>query len=303
MSRVRRTDLEILDVDYKKSFIAGRLIKNIVMGDIADKSGDLYYTPVQADGSVTAGRADGATLASRVLANTTVAYACTKDEDRVLLDYDQSRRRGMENVDKIGGKSIKKTMRNNYEDQLADLLLGAAVRVDVTTAPNGGDDIIKAVSLQKENLEVVAGKTVFACCTKVYNKIIRRTEIENRMTFNGVMDQAGNIVRGMKEQVLAEILNVDEVIVGSNKNWGTTASYDERAVLLKVPEMDIDENDLQSDPYFGARLQILAGENQTDIEIYSWDNDKETGHQYDGLGYSELKVLNAEGAVTFEAIS
>jgi hypothetical protein len=300
----RRKDLEKAKFEWPESAVGHKLVPRIPVLSRAQK---LYYKNVVTAATTTKNRTKGTALTSTTLTDADLDYSLDLIEKRVGMPYELSEEHGMPFADKAGAQAVKKTMYKTYENDVATLFIGgaaASLDVDVTVAHS--NSIIDAVEANVEALKAVKGRLVFITNRKTFNIIMKKAEIIERLAFTGVIPKDGRIIRGLKPEVLAEVLGVDEVVVGDNDNWLTDSGANDmtgRASIAKIPAEDLALEDLMLDPYGHVRLEMQPGDGENPFEIRTWDNDDDQVHQYDGKGYNKLTTLNSECAKSFENIA
>lgn len=299
----RRTDLEVLPVQYPEGYISHRLIRTI---QVAQRSGDFFYTGIRVANPAGAkkNRTKGESVPHRVLLDKEGEFHCSSNEDRALVPYNHAEQNGMDYADRAGARSVKKTLMKTYEEEVAHLLMGGAA----ITIGDHENSFIKTIDAVRDSMADVQGRLVLVLGRKAYRRITGRTEIQERMKFTGVATESGVVVRGIKPEILAQIIDVDEVIVGRDEFWseaavdigGTDYDLDNRCVLYKVAPEGLRLEDLVLDPVYGCRFQTTEATDDNPYIIKVWDWDDKKSHVYDAEGYSELKILNPEGVLRID---
>ena len=298
----RREDLEAIEVQYPEGYISQMLIRTIA---VPQRSGDFFYTGIQVSNPAGAkkNRTKGESVPHRVILDKEGEYHCSSNEDRALVPYQHAEQNGMDYADRAGARSVKKTLLKTYEQDVSQLIMAGAT----TSIGAHENSFIKTVSAVRDSLTDVLGKLVLVLGRKAYRALTERAEIQERMKFTGVATQEGVIVRGIKPEILAQILDVDEVIVGRDEFWsgnvdvgGTVYNFSNRCALLKVAPENLQVEDLLLDPVFGCRFQTTEATDDNPYIIKVWDWDDKKSHVYDAEGYSELKVLNPEGVLRID---
>ena len=298
----RREDLEAIEVQYPEGYIAKMLIRTI---SVPQRSGDFFYTGIQVSNPAGAkkNRTKGESVPHRVILDKEGEYHCSSNEDRALVPYQHAEQNGMDYADRAGARSVKKTLLKTYEEEVSHLVLAGAA----TSIGAHDNSFIKTVSAVRDSLTDVLGKLVLVLGRKAYRALTERAEIQERMQYTGVATQEGVIVRGIKPEILAQILDVDEVIVGRDEFWsgtvdlgGTNFNFSNRCALFKVAPDNLQVEDLILDPVFGCRFQTTEATDNNPYIIKTWDWDDKKSHVYDAEGYSELKVLNPEGVLRID---
>ena len=294
----RRKDLERVEESFTSNYIANLLIPVIT---VMQRAGELFFKLIEAGGTAIKGRADGVELTSRLVVDETSSYSLTKTEDRVGIPYDYALEHGKPFADQAGAMSVKKTLKDSYEVDAATLHLGGSGHIDVTATHS--HSLLGAIDATVESMNLVAGKTYFVTNRTTYKRITKKAEILERLKSTGVIPQDGKIVRGIKPSVMAEVLEVDEVIVGDNEFWNVGGAHDGKACLVKVAPEGLSLADLLMKPYGNVKLRLNEGAAETPFKISAWDNDPKTMHQYDAKGYDSVETLNAECLVKFSLIT
>ena len=298
----RREDLEAIQVQYPEGYVSHKLIRTI---SVSQRSGDFFYTGIQVANPAGAkkNRNKGESVPHRVILDKDGEYHCSSNEDRALVPYQHAEQNGMDYADRAGARSVKKTLLKTYETEVSQMILaGAAVSIG-----DHDNSFIKTVSAVRDSLTDVLGRLVLVLGRKAYRAITERSEIQERMKYTGVATQEGVVVRGIKPEILAQIIDVDEVIVGRDEFWsgdtdvgGTVFDFSNRCALFKVAPQGLQMEDLLLDPIFGCRFQTTEAIEDNPYIIKVWDWDDKKSHVYDAEGYSELKVLNPEGVLRIE---
>jgi len=299
----RREDLEALEVQYPEGYIAQRLIRTI---SVPQRSGDFFYTGIQVSNPAGAkkNRTKGESVPHRVILDKEGEFHCTSNEDRALVPYQHAEQNGMDYADRAGARSVKKTLAKTYEEEVAHLIMGGAS----ITIGDHENSFIKTIDAIRDSMADVQGRLVLVLGRKAFRRITGRTEIQERMKFTGVATQEGIVVRGIKPEILAQIIDVDEVIVGRDEFWsgasvdigGNDTDLNNRCALYKVAPEGLQMEDLILDPVFGCRFQTTEASDNMPYIIKVWDWDDKKSHVYDAEGYSELKVLNPEGVLRID---
>lgn len=298
MERERRTDLEMLEADFNTEYIGEYLIPTIVTEEDAGK---IFFTEVSTAGSVTSDRATGVALVSNNKSASSLDYTLTRKEYRADVEFKEDEQHGRAFTDQMGSRTVKKTMQRQEEQEAANAILGNATRVDIL-ADHGGS-IIEAVRVGLENLEEIAGKAVFVCSKKDYQKMSVDPEILEHLKSTGVIAKDEKIVRGIQPEVVAAVLGVDEIKIGKTSIWqGAAAAYADRAALIKVPPAGVTLADLKLDPYCMVRLQQDVGEGDSAWQIFYHANATDKKHYFDGEARNKIQTFNSAGLITFEKL-
>lgn len=292
--RKRRTDLERVPISFPEHMIGEEIIP--VIG-VENRDQHIYYKLIETGGTATVDRGNSTAMSSRAVVDDEKDITLVMKEDRAHIPMKYVNEHGVKFADIAGATSVKTTLAEKREIDVATLVLGGTGHISAAAG------VIDAYNANEESVDRVAGLKVFVTNKKTYNIIMGKAEITDRMKYTGVIGADQKMVRGLAPSVLAAILGCDLVLVGKNEFWNVGDAHTGKAAIVKIAPKNISKADLLIKPYGMVEFMLKTAANQTPYEIYKdWDKDLKAPI-YDAEGYSVTDTLNAECIVKFNNIA
>jgi len=128
--------------------------------------------------------------------------------------------------EKVAAKVAKKSVLDAIEGAIHTAVMGQTV-YETYTATTICAKVRKAVTAVKS----ISGKTAAVMSQTTYATICEYADITDRLSYSGVLDEDGKVVRGMYPEVIASVLGVDLVLIG-NDIWTTN----DKIAVCKIPD-------------------------------------------------------------------
>lgn len=297
----RRPDLEALPTPQADELVAPLLLPLIKSKVSASK---LYYQSAVTITTPQTDRANGAAPTRTEIGSANLDYAC---EERIKRYYIPEKtvkdKGGIAICDKIGGQAAKLSVLQQREHDAAKAILTNGT----ATALTADSDFIREIKTAKTALLPYVGKLVLALSETAYDNLMDRPEIQKRLArLNSVQPADNEMVAALDKKLLAMILKVDEVVVGSPTYWGQTITVSgssvnlaERAALLKVaPDLDDSEN---LNPVF-AKTVVYMPEDK-DFEVRAHYDEDDLTYNYTAIQMVKTAIFNAAACKVFSGIT
>ena len=281
----RRPDLEALEVNPDFRYIGGALMP---MLNKNQKTGKVYYMTLPSDQAAETGRAAGTAPTRTALSPSNATYTCVEyirgssvdDSDDALMDGLESCNRNMTLV-------TKRSLLRAHEDAVEAVLFAL-------TAHDIGASLIQAMDTAIDSIHRYSGRTVVGCGWTTFRRMTRLSEVTNTLlrTYDpGAIDYA--TIVNLAAPRLAEILGVEEVLVGDDDHWEAG-----KAVVMKQPDASTDP---KGTAQFGRTVQYLPdGEQPFTVEAFYDPDDKL--YKVDSRAWWQLQSFNTGAAYLLSGI-
>ena len=266
MPRVIRPDLAAVDVQQVTPYLAPSILPPL---NRMQKVGNQYYVAVDSDVAAQTGRTLGAAPTATNLASASDTFSCAEAIKRVRIPDDEIALMGglspaQQKAARIGKRSI---MRAKEDALVALLTASAGASADIL------DNLRGRLDIAIDAVQRVPGRLVLACGWTTFRRLGRYTEVTNTLANTGVaiMNQLqlsrgpDSGVRNVAAGILAEVLGLEEILVGDDDHWTAGTAY-----LLKTPDPSTEPDEV---PQIGRTIQYLPdGEQEFHMESYFDDN-------------------------------
>lgn len=286
----RRPDLEAFDVNPNFPYLAERIFP---VWDTMKKEGKLYYQDLTSDVAAQTGRTPGDAPTITLESSSNVDYSTAErigrrgtpdDEDQLMGGVEAAYRRMT--------TGSKRSIQRANEDLVIAAIFGTVQQRDIL------DSLAQALDVVVDALKRYTGKLVFACGWSTFRRITRFTEVTNTLLRTGVVRTSAEAIRYVTAITLADILGVDEVIVGDDDHWGTTSvssTLGKALVYKEVPGADGNGTvmDPREEVQFGRLAQYLpGGEGQPSYTVEAYYDDNTLTYRVTSRVWNVAKLLN-----------
>jgi len=250
MPRTSRPDLAAVEVQQVTPYLAPRLLPAL---NRHQKIGNQYYVAVDSDVAAQTGRTLGAAPTATTLASASDTFSCTEAIKRVLIPDDEvalmgDLNRAQQKAARIGKRSILRAKEDAAE---ALITAGAGATADILGS------IRNALDVGIDAVQRVPGRLTLACGWTTFRRLGRYTEVTNTLANTGVaiMNQLqltrspDSGVRNVAAGILAEVLGLEEIIVGDDDHWQAGTAW-----LCKLPDPGTEPDEV---PQVGRTIQYL----------------------------------------------
>lgn len=288
----RREDLEAIEVNWPESYLGQILFPKL---NRMKESGRLYYMDLVADAAAQTGRSRGTAPVTTTLTSASMTYTATELIKRYGVPFsDVDNIGGIEAADRKGGMAAKRSVMRKHEDNVVDEVLGGSADTSLT----GNSDLIDAIKTGKTSIKRYKGKTAFVCASSVFDIVMKQTDVTNRLArFTSVTPMDNTQILALKKNLLAMILEVDEVLIGDDDHWnvatagaGNDVDTTDRAAVLKLTPPEEESHEM--DPVFAKTVFYLPDGNQPFV-LEAHANEDEKSNKYDAQLWCDFTVFNS----------
>lgn len=299
-----RPDLATLEVMNPEGFIGHQILP--IMPSL-DKSGYLFYRTVQADAAAQTSRNAGVAPTGTLISNSSTTYTAAEVMKRALVTPDEAKQMGgIEKADEVGAKWAKRQVLIKHENDIAYTLLGSA-----PSATFNANTFYTDVQAALDATRLYEGKKLLVGSTLTLRKLIKA--LVNDQTFG---PQFVRMVSGSSPEVaitglnfqtaynaLAEFLNVDAILRGSDDCWDASNSNGDisgRIALVKADD-GTDPWSHKWKPVYGKCVHFLPDGKQ-EFVLRSAPNYIDVTNMYDAFVWYQAKELNAGAKYVFGSV-
>jgi hypothetical protein len=280
----RRPDLE--SAEFKAPPYIGEIVcPHWIVGG---KAGTVYYQDIQSDVTGQTARTNATAPTARLLAESSTTWSAAEVIERVnMAQASIELLGGLANAELVAARKAKRGIVFHLEKAVAAAVLanGSA------TVDNIENDLIGTVATGKASImdQGAFGPVAFVCSKRIFDRVRMYTEITNKMLWTPGMP---GDPRRVNEDVLANILGVDRVLVGPDDAWYTaSATYQERAALVVLPDPNATPLD---EIQFARQMVFPVGEQGGLFMCESYYDDNLKAHTVDAQAWANLVAFNNE---------
>jgi len=296
----RREDLEALAVNEPEGYIGFQIFPRL---NRMKQLGRLYYRAVTADAAAESSRTKGTAPTTVTLSASSTTYSATEVIKRYGVPFDEvANLGGIEAADRKGGAASKRSVMRALEDLAVDETIAGTV--DATVSNN----LVTATATAKAAIKRYKGRTAFVASKTAFDNAMTDTEVLARLArFTSVTPMDNSQILALARNLLAMILEVDDVLIGDDDHWGVATAggsnnvdVSVRALIVKLPPPEEESHEM--DPVLGKAVFYLPDGVQPFV-IESHPNEDEKSNKYDAQAYVDFVTLNASALYVLDGIS
>lgn len=297
-----RPDLGAIEVNPPEGYIGSKLLPIV---PVADKSGTVFYSDLEADSAAQTGRSAGAAPTNTQIATTSTTYTCAEVVKRAGITPDEVKQMGgIAKADEVGAKWAKRQVMKAIETAQAAVILKSGSSADDSFDPA---KLLEDAQVAADAVRLYEGRTVLATSTKTLKKMVQA--VLGNSTYGQPFSR---LVTGTSPAVAAQGLNiqswanglalwlgVDEVLLGDDAIWDASAVTGRFAIARIDNSSDPISHKYM--PVLGKTFQFLP-DGANPMVVKSVADLTLVNNFYDCYAWYNVVTLNTGGLYVFDGV-